>query len=153
MRSKRAVLALFEIRDNIRLAQEFAAGLTLDGLSAFRQSALRPERAVGFFTALAQELRLLGVTTLLTLESTSFFGTEVHEPFEGMSGLCENLLLLRYVEYRASLRRLIGILKLRDSDYDPSLRELRITAQGLQLGGTFEGVEALLSGIAVARRG
>jgi circadian clock protein KaiC len=122
--------------------------LVLDGLSGFRQTAAMPKRIEGFFTALTQELRLLGVTTVLTVESTSLFGTEINEPLEGVSTLVENLVLLRYVEYRSSIRRMIGILKLRESDYDPSLRELRITPQGIQLGGAFEDAESLLSGIA-----
>lgn len=122
--------------------------LVLDGLNGFQQAAAAPERVAGFLTALAQELRLLGVTTLLTVESMSFFGPELREPIKGLSALVENMVLLRYVEYRASVRRLIGILKLRDSNYDPALRELKITAQGIQLGGTFEGAESLLSGIA-----
>lgn len=127
--------------------------LVLDGLSGFRQTAALPKRMVGFFTALTQELRLLDVTTVLTAESTSLFGTEINEPLEGVSALVENLVLLRYVEYRSSIRRMIGILKLRESDYDPSLRELRITPQGIQLGGTFDGAEALLSGIARTGQG
>jgi circadian clock protein KaiC len=122
--------------------------LVLDGLGGFRQTAALPKRIAGFFTALTQELRLLGVTTVLTVESTSLFGTEINEPLEGVSTVVENLVLLRYVEYRSSIRRMIGILKLRESDYDPSLRELRITPQGIQLGGTFEDAESLLSGIA-----
>lgn len=126
--------------------------LVIDGVNGFRQSSAIPSRAAGFFTALTQELRLLGVTTLLTAECASLFGTEINEPLEGVSAIVENMLLLRYVEYRSSVRRLLGILKLRESDYDPSLRELRITPQGIRLGGTFEGVESLLSGIAVTRQ-
>jgi circadian clock protein KaiC len=126
--------------------------LVIDGVNGFRQAAATPERTAGFFTALTQELRLLGVTTLLTAESASLFGTEINEPIEGVSAIVENMLLLRYVEYRSSVRRLLGVLKLRESDYDPSLRELRITPQGIRLGGTFEGVESLLSGIAVTRQ-
>jgi circadian clock protein KaiC len=122
--------------------------LFLDGLSGFRQSSALPKRIASFFAALTQELRVLGVTTFLTVESTSLFGTEINEPLEGVSSLVENLVLLRYVEYRSSVRRLIGVLKLRESDYDPTLRELRITDQGIRLDGSFEGAESLLSGIA-----
>jgi circadian clock protein KaiC len=126
--------------------------LFLDGLTGFRQAAELPGRISGFFSALTQELRLLGVTTLLTVESSTLFATEINEPLEGVSSLVENMVLLRYVEVRSSVRRMIGVLKLRESDYDPSLRELRITAQGIQLGGAFEGTESLLSGIARAGR-
>jgi circadian clock protein KaiC len=122
--------------------------LLLDGLNGFRQVAALPKRVAGFFTALAQELRLRGVTTFLTVESGSLLGPEIHGPLDGVSALVENIVLLRYVEIRSSVRRMIGVLKLRESDYDPSLRELRITDQGIRLGEAFEGAESLLSGIA-----
>jgi circadian clock protein KaiC len=128
--------------------QQRITRLFLDGLSGFRQVADLPRRITGFFTALAQELRLRGVTTFLTIESGSLFGPELHEPLEGVSALVENIVLLRYVEIRSSVRRLLGVIKLRESDYDPSLRELRITDQGIRLGEAFEGAESLLSGIA-----
>jgi circadian clock protein KaiC len=127
--------------------------LVIDGVNGFRQIAAVPGRIAGFFTAFTQELRILGVTTLITAESASLFGTEINEPLEGLSAIVENIVLLRYVEYRSSVRRLVGILKLRESDYDPGLRELRITPQGIRLGGTFEGVESLLTGIALSRPG
>lgn len=38
MPSKRATIALFEIRENVRLAQEFAAGLSLDAFKADRRT-------------------------------------------------------------------------------------------------------------------
>jgi circadian clock protein KaiC len=138
-----------------RLAEELLAAveehgatrLFLDGLNSFRHMTAVPQRPVGFFTALTAELRSRGVTTFLTVESASLFGTEINQPFEGISALVENILLLRYVEYRSSVRRMAGILKLRDSDYDHGLRELLITPQGMRLGGAFVGIESILSGI------
>ena len=35
---------------------------------------------------------------------------------------------------------------MRDSDFDSSLREFRITATGIELADTFESAEAILSG-------
>jgi circadian clock protein KaiC len=56
------------------------------------------------------------------------------------------LILLRYVEMRSQLRRLISVVKMRDSDFDPSLREFRITGTGIEIADTFESAEAVLSG-------
>ena len=69
-------------------------------------------------------------------------------PVDGISSLVENLLLLRFVEYRGEVRRLLAVMKVRDSDFDPGLRELAITARGMVLGGRFAGARDLLSGFA-----
>lgn len=124
-----------------------AERLLIDGLAGFQQTTALPSRISGFFTALANELRVLGVTTVLTAESSSLFGSGVADPLGGVSTVSENLLLLRYVELGTRVRRMIGVLKLRESDYDPTLRDLTITAKGIQLGGISEGMEGLLSGI------
>ena len=50
-----------------------------------------------------------------------------------MSALTENLLLLRYAETETGLRRMISVVKQRESAHDTSLRELVISAQGLDV--------------------
>jgi circadian clock protein KaiC len=55
-------------------------------------------------------------------------------------------MLLRYVEIRSQLRRLISVVKMRDSDFDSSLREFRITATGIEIADTFDSAGAILSG-------
>jgi circadian clock protein KaiC len=47
---------------------------------------------------------------------------------------------------RSQLRRLISVVKVRDSDFDSSLREFRITAAGIEIADTFDSAEAILSG-------
>ena len=39
-------------------------------------------------------------------------------------------------------------MKIRDSDFDPNLREFSITDHGIVIGGIFEGAEQVLSGFA-----
>jgi circadian clock protein KaiC len=46
----------------------------------------------------------------------------------------------------SQLRRLISVVKMRDSEFDSSLREFRITAAGFELAQTFNTAEAILSG-------
>ena len=97
-------------------------------------------------TALANELRALNVTTFYTAETRNLIGGAIEGPAIGLSTIAENLVLLRYVEIRSQLRRLISVIKMRDSDFDSSLREFRITGHGFELAQTFESAEAILSG-------
>jgi circadian clock protein KaiC len=38
------------------------------------------------------------------------------------------------------------VIKVRDSDYDTSLREYRITSRGIELADTFQSAESILTG-------
>jgi circadian clock protein KaiC len=55
---------------------------------------------------------------------------------------------LRYIELRSQLYRLISVMKVRDSDFDPSLREFTIDSKGLAIRDTPATAEAILSSLA-----
>jgi circadian clock protein KaiC len=120
--------------------------LVIDGLAGFQRLTVNPERIAPFFTALVNELRALGATTVATLEVSDLIGPIARAPVSELSTITENLILLRYVELRSRLYRLISLLKIRDSDFDPTLRELVMSERGLAVGDSFSSVEGLLSG-------
>ena len=120
--------------------------LFVDGLDGFHKAAAHPERISHFLTALTNELRVLGVTTLYTAELPELFSAKVELPVSGVSHIVENMVLLRFVEMRARLYRMLSVLKVRDSEYDGALREYNITAKGVQLADTFQSAESILSG-------
>ena len=105
------------------IARRGVKRLFLDGLGGFIEASVEPGRISRFFAVLANELRARGVTTLYTLETRDVIGPGIQMPVTGMSSLLENLIALRYVEYRSQSRRLLSVLKVRDSDFDPALRE------------------------------
>ena len=122
--------------------------LVIDGVSGFQQAALEPERIVRFWSALSNELRALGVTTLHTLELQELAGPNLRVPVSGTASLSEVMVLVRYVELRSRLYRLISLFKVREGAFDPTIREFTITDAGIVVGQPFEGVEAVLSGMA-----
>jgi circadian clock protein KaiC len=105
-----------------------------------------PARLAPFLTALLGRLGATGATVLLSAEIGTVVGQEVRIPT--LSAAIDNALLLRYVELRSQLHRLLSIIKLRDSAYDSAIREFRITEQGLAVAATFESAEAVLTGVA-----
>jgi circadian clock protein KaiC len=125
--------------------------LFLDGLGGFIESSVEPGRISRFFAVLANELRARGVTTLYTIETEQVIGPGIQMPVTGISSLLENLIALRYVEHRSRLRRLISLIKVRDSAFDPNLREFSITDHGIAIAGTFDTAEETLSGFARTR--
>ena len=120
--------------------------LVIDGIIGFEQAALERERMVRFWSALSSELRALDITTLHTMELPELTGAELRLP-PGISPLSETLILLRYVELRSRLYRLISVFKVRDGAFDSTIRQFSITDAGIIIGKPFEGAEAILSGM------
>ena len=121
--------------------------LFIDGLGAFQNVRGAPGRMGNFLTSLMNELRVLGVTTVYTLEVPDVIGPHIHAPIGDLSSLAENLVLLRYTEVRSRLYRLISVLKVRDNDFDPTLHQFKLTGDGPSIEASFEGAEAIMASL------
>ena len=97
------------------------------------------------------EMRVLGVTTLYTLEVPDIMGPTIRTPIGDLSSLAENLVLLRFIELRSRLYRLVSILKVRDSQFDPSLHEFVTSDHGLVIEATSDSAEKIMTGYATQR--
>jgi len=120
--------------------------LVIDGLAGFEESVVRPERLAHFFKSMTNELASLGVTTILTEEMRELFGPEIVVPLNGVSGVAENIILVRQIEIASELKRAIAVMKTRETSHDSMLRELNITDQGLEVGDPFPAQGAVLTG-------
>ena len=128
------------------IAERGIKRLVVDGLDGIRQAATVPGRTIRFFTALSNELRRLGVTTLVNDETRKMNGPEVELRVEGVSALADNIVLLEYVTVGTDLRRLVSIIKARGTAHTAQLREFRLGQGGLAVAsdsvGALEVVEA-----------
>jgi circadian clock protein KaiC len=122
--------------------------LFIDSLDTLCRAIIFPERTARFFKALLNELRFLGVTTVSALELPELFSSSIALPIEGISAAAENTIFMRSVELNSQLHRLISVLKLQRSGYDPAIREFTISDQGIEVGDIFEGTAAILTGVA-----
>ena len=120
--------------------------LFLDGMEGFERAADFPERMSHVYSAIAQELERLGITTLYTSETRELFARTIEVPINGLSAATQNIILLRHVEHRAAMLRVLAILKVRDDDYDARMRELRITDDGIRLLDTFADESGVAAG-------
>jgi circadian clock protein KaiC len=119
--------------------------LFIDGVAGFRSAAVYPDRMGRFFSALSHQLRMMDATTLFS-EETPLLSSGVDAPHPETAASVENILLLRYVELRSKLYRLISIMKMRESQYDSGIREFSITDEGILVADTFSSAEAILTG-------
>ena len=124
--------------------------LFLDGLIGFQRAIASTERFDLFLTALFTNLRMRNITVICAVELPDLFSPTVTLPvaISGATAQVENILLLRYVELRSQLYRLISIMKMRDTGYDPAIREFRIHDEGIEVASTFDSAQAILTGIA-----
>jgi len=113
---------------------------------ALQAAGSEPGRMGNFLTTLMNEMRVLGVTTLYTLQVPDIMGPSIRTPIGDLSSLAENLILLRFVELRSRLYRLVSVLKVRDSQFDPVLHEYATSSQGLVIDATSETAERIVTG-------
>ena len=92
------------------------------------------------------ELESLAVTTLYTTETRELFSRSIQVPIHGLSAATQNILLMRHIEHRAAMLRVMVILKVRDDDYDARMREIQITDSGIRLLDTFAAELQVASG-------
>ncbi|WP_060513474.1 ATPase domain-containing protein [Pseudomonas sp. NBRC 111124] len=129
-----------------RVEQQGSKRVLIDSLGAFSRLATDPARLNAFFRALAGELRARDISVMLTWEMRDIFGSEITAPAPDLSSIVDNLMLMRFVELDSRLRRMLSILKVRDSHHDPALHALHIGPQGISLHKAFEGASGVLSG-------
>jgi circadian clock protein KaiC len=98
-----------------------------------------------FLSAVCNQLRTYDVTGLIS-EELALFRPEIDMPNPELANVVETVILLRYVELRSQLYRLVSIMKMRESRYDTSIREFRITDHGLEVAESFATAEAILTG-------
>ncbi len=120
----------------------------LDSLNDVQRLMIEPERLFPFITALTNALRAAGATSLLSVEAGMILGPELTVPIPAAATTADNAMLLRYVELRSQLHRLISIIKVREGAYDTAIREFQIGDQGIEVASTFKSAEAVLTGVA-----
>lgn len=136
-----------QLLERLRDAPRPRTRLFVDGIEGFRAAAVHPDRVPRFLSALTNQLRMMDVTTLVS-EELELFRPEIQMPNPELANVVESVLLLRYVELRSQVHRLISIMKMRESRYDAAIREFKLSAKGIDVADSFESAESILSGIA-----
>jgi circadian clock protein KaiC len=95
---------------------------------------------------LCRRLRGIGVTTVLINEVENITGNfKITE--ERLSYLTDNIIFLRYLEINGKLRKALGVLKKRMSNFENTLREFEITSSGIKVGKPLVHLRGILLGV------
>lgn len=126
--------------------QSNAKIVMIDSTSGYRLS-MQGENLIRRLHALCQYLKNMGVTVILVNETHVITGNEFRVTEEGLSYLADNIIFLRYLELKGQLRKAIGVLKKRVSDFERTLREFTITKYGIKVGEPLVQLRGILSGV------
>ena len=119
--------------------------VVVDSLAELEPAARGTARFPDYLTALTGLFASSGATTLLTSETTAFFGPAFELP-HGLAFVADNVILLRYAELESEVRRVLAIIKMRDGDHTKNLLEVEITKNGMIVIGKFSGLAGVLGG-------
>jgi circadian clock protein KaiC len=120
--------------------------LFIDALTDVERIITSPERSTMFVTALVNEIRNFRATSLIAAEIDEYTNEKLAVPIPAASASMDNGILLRHVEVRGQLRRLVAVPKVRQSISDPTIREMKITDAGMVISGPFTAASGLLTG-------
>lgn len=136
---------------------EFTA-LVCQGVSKRQVTVVVIDTLNGYLQAMPQErflaleihqllsfLNQHGVLTILVMAQHGLVGA-VEAPID-LSYLSDAVLLLRFFEAQGKVRKAISVMKKRVGAHEETIRELRLSAQGLQLGDPLADFQGIMSGI------
>ena len=107
--------------------------LVIDGIAAFANGALQPERLPAFLATAINELRARDVTTIVTQESPNSSEWDANPPLIELPSMTDNLILLRRREQAGKMLRLLLPMKFRDSWHSDEVQVCTIGKGGLSL--------------------
>lgn len=70
----------------------------------------------------------------------------------GVSYVSDNVIMIRYAEYYGEVIKVISCLKKRLGNFQPELREMKITDRGILVGEKLSDLTGILTGVPVSRK-
>ena len=86
-----------------------------------------------------------GALTLLTVAQHGLVGPDTSAPVD-LSYIADGVLLFRYFEALGRVRKAISVVKKRSGPHEQTIRELILSAAGVQVGPPLAGFQGVLSG-------
>ncbi len=142
---------------------EFAAAIQ-DAVEG-RNGAGKPARLIlidslnGYLNSMAEEKQLTsqlhelfkytnhqGVLMLVTLSQSGMGGPSMRSPVDS-SYLVDNVIMFRNFEAFGELRRALAVTKKRSGRHELTLRELRMSAEGISVSEPLNGFQGILTGV------
>ncbi len=133
----------FMVRKDVE--EKGAAIVMIDSIASYKL-AVRGEDLVRHLHSLSKYLQSKNVAVILINSVDDIIGSFSASDISA-SYMADTIIFLRYLELKGELRRAVGILKKRHSDFQKTLREFEITRYGLKVGKPLTELRGILTGI------
>ena len=121
----------------------------LDSLNAYLHAMPGEEFLILQMHEMLSYLNQQGVTTLLVLGQHGVIG-EVRTDID-LSYLSDAILLFRFFEAKGEVRTALSVVKSRVNAHERTIREMKLSAQGIQVGEALTDFEGVLTGLPSSR--
>lgn len=125
-----------------KIEEKHISMVMIDSIAGYRLS-VQGDELVSQLHALCKYLQNVGVTVLLINEIDDI-GSEFRVTNIGISYIADNIIFMRYIENLGELRKIIGVLKKRLTDFDKSMREFEVTRYGIKIGDPLTDLRGIL---------
>ncbi|MDY6802699.1 MAG: ATPase domain-containing protein [Cyanobacteriota bacterium] len=116
----------------------------LDSISGYHLC-FPQEYTVEHMHRLCRYLKNMGVAVIVINEVQAISGKFQITDMK-ISYLADNVLFLRYLEVKGELRKAVGVLKKRLSDFEKTLRPMNLTSDGIKVGEPMLNLRGILKG-------
>jgi circadian clock protein KaiC len=131
--------------------QDRARVVVIDSLNGYLNAMPEERFLVLQMHELLSYLNQLGVVTILVLAQHGLTGP-MQTPLD-VSYLSDVVVMLRYFEASGRVRRAVSLMKKRSGAHEDTIREFRLTSQGLQVGPPLTEFQGVFSGTPIYRGG
>lgn len=141
-----AELSPGEMMGMIRRHVEAGAQMVvLDSLTGYQNAMPEESHLILHMHELLSYLGQKGVVTLLVLAQHGLVGP-MQSPVD-LTYISDTVLLLRFFEAGGRIRRALSVMKKRTGPHEETIREFRISSEGLRVGPALEQFHGVLTGV------
>jgi circadian clock protein KaiC len=120
--------------------------LVMDSLTGYLQTMIQEDLLMLQMHELLTYLGQQGVLSLLVVTQHGLLDLNAREPLD-LSYLTDTVLVLRHFEAEGAIHHAVSVLKKRHGIHEGTVREFRITANGIQVGPPLTAFSGVLAGI------
>jgi len=119
--------------------------VVIDSVNGYRAAMPEENALVLHIHELLLYLNRQGASTFITVAQHGLVG-DMQSPVD-ITYLADTVILLRYFEALGKVRRAISIIKKRTGSHESTIREYRISRNGLRIGMPLEAFQGVLRGV------
>jgi circadian clock protein KaiC len=118
----------------------------IDSLNGYLNSMSEEKQLVSQLHELFKYTSQQGVLMLVTLAQSGMTGMTMRSPVDS-TYLADTVVLFRFFESFGQIRKAISVVKKRSGAHENTLRELRMSPRGIEIGEPLRDFQGVLTGV------